>query len=188
MPAEDKGDLQKNPKQMHLLSAKKGSGNESSCSFRPPVFFQWRKDETASSGYFFFSPGAGCVCQCCDGRQVYLSWQRWISQQRAGPVQLSCWGGAHTRADIKLFQEVISLLFFTKMPNALDLMLSCTHPCCPCRIDLQCRLNRRRLNKRSRGRIGSQKTFHLSCTNKNSERKKGVEYLKEALTGVHLKD
>lgn len=54
MPAEDKGDLQKNPKQMHLLSAKKGSGNESSCSFRPPVFFQWRKDETASSGFFFF--------------------------------------------------------------------------------------------------------------------------------------
>lgn len=37
-------------------------------------------------------PGIGCVCQFCDGQQVYLSWQRWISQQRAGPVQLSCWG------------------------------------------------------------------------------------------------
>ena len=104
---------------MHLLSAKKGSGNESSCSFRPPVFFQWSQDRTASSGFFFFFffPGAGCVCQRGDGQQVYLSWQRWISQQRAGPVQLSCWGGAHTRADIKLFQEVISLLFFTKMPK-----------------------------------------------------------------------
>lgn len=30
--------------------------------------------------------------------------------------------GAHTRPDIKLFQEVISLLFFTEMPNALDLV------------------------------------------------------------------
>lgn len=51
----------KKSKQMHLLRAKNGSGNKSSCSFRRPVFFQWRKDRTASSGFFFPPMSRMCV-------------------------------------------------------------------------------------------------------------------------------
>lgn len=53
LPADNKQVIcqkrKKESKQMHLLRAKNGSGNKSSCSFRRPVFFQWRKDRTASS-------------------------------------------------------------------------------------------------------------------------------------------
>lgn len=71
--------------------------------------------------------------------------------------------GAHTRADIKLFQEVISLLFFTTLPNTLDLMLSCTHPCRLCQIDLQYTVDRE-------GGTGIQKTLNLSWRGGNHQK------------------
>lgn len=40
MQVEDKGDWPEKSKQMHLLRAKNGGGNKSSCSFRHPVFFR----------------------------------------------------------------------------------------------------------------------------------------------------
>lgn len=76
---------------MQQLSAKNGNGNKSSCSFRLPVSPLKARQDSFIRLYFPL-PGQESVCQWRDSLQVYLSWQRWISEQRAGSVQASCWG------------------------------------------------------------------------------------------------
>lgn len=76
---------------MQQLSAENGNGNKSSCSFSlavSPLKARW----DSFIRLHFPSQRQESVCQQCDGLQVYLSWQRWISERGTSSVQPSCQG------------------------------------------------------------------------------------------------
>lgn len=109
-------------------------------------------------------PGIGCVCV------PMLWWPAGLSKLTEMNLPAEGWAcsavllrRAHTRADIKLFQEVISLLFFTKTPNGLDLM----HTSVLSVLDRLVPIKRKKLNKRNERTISfSEKSeLGLHCTN-----------------------
>lgn len=182
--------------QMHLQSVSKGSCNETSCSFTAPVFFKWRQARTASS---CLSRNRVCV--------PILWWPAGLSKLTEMNLPAEGWAcsavllrRAHTRADIKLFQEVISLLFFTKTPNGLDLM----HTSVLSVLDRLVPIKRKKLNKRNEHQLFRKErtwlTLYKYCrTSKSpfymqigySEQREGVNFNKnvtayEMLTGPQL--